>query len=952
MRKVFTCCRWSAFFFAATYVAAACWNATANAQRVTGIDVSAWQGSISQSNWDTIHRPIDQQVGGISGDGKAFVFIRASRGGTTGEDHLRGGYPANDNTFFNLSQRYDDPYFVQNITRATTAGMFAGSYHFSRPDVLATTLNSDGVTTAGVANNGSDEANHFMQMAGAWMRPGYLLPVHDFEAGDGARTDNAMAQFCVDFSNRIHEVMGIRPDIYTSGNYAANILGQATNPTTSQIVAAYPTLWSARWPNQADPDSIDIQNGEPKDSYSPIYGPWDDFGTTHPWHFWQYASTARLNGISGGSANVDVDVAHGGVEYLKDHLVPALWLTDSNGDWSTLANWNSGVAAAAPVVSPGQLARVGSLTLPTPRLPGAAGSGVTSGQHDTVILDRPNANITVTLSTGTHSLRKMLVRETLNITGGSLSVNYDPATWDSPLVSTLPVSAQFSSAVTLGGSGSLNVHTLQVDAARTFTLNGGSLALNTLNLMPGATPASLLINGNVSLSPFNNAAAVIANGAGAGSSGFVSLGGAERTLNIVNGTSAIDLAINVPVTNGSLTKLGTGTLSLNGLNTYAGDTKVQAGQLRLGTASLADAANVYLSSGATLDLGFTGNADAVHGLYFDGAPQTPGIWGAIGSGAQFTSPLLTGTGLLSVASIAPPQPPGPAGNAIDTFEVDEGHFNWNYNLSPISQTFGLASGPANSSGPTDRVITEHQGSGAALQLINLTIDAAGDNTWQLRHNSGITSAAQPAGNLALPATGYVGFWLKTDDPGSNVRIAIDDPVPAGSTAIEMGLTKNIIADNQWHLYQWNFGDANDWNALGNAGSDGDIDATSGTVTIDSIWFAGAGNVQIYMDNVMHNPNGLITPGYIPGDFNGDGLVSGTDYTAWRNSYGESVAPWTGADGNGDGVVNNTDYVLWRKQMSLAGTGLGTGAEVPEPSTVLLLAAAAILLTTRRQSLAA
>ena len=66
--------------------------------------------------------------------------------------------------------------------------------------------------------------------------------------------------------------------------------------------------------------------------------------------------------------------------------------------------------------------------------------------------------------------------------------------------------------VTLGGAGSLNVHTLQVDAARTFTLNGGSLALNTLNLMSGATPASLLINGNVNLSPFNNAAAVIANG--------------------------------------------------------------------------------------------------------------------------------------------------------------------------------------------------------------------------------------------------------------------------------------------------------------------------------------------------------------------------------------------------------------------------------------------------------
>ena len=53
---------------------------------------------------------------------------------------------------------------------------------------------------------------------------------------------------------------------------------------------------------------------------------------------------------------------------------------------------------------------------------------------------------------------------------------------------------------------------------------------------------------------------------------------------------------------------------------------MQAGQLRLGTALLADAANVYLSTGATLDLSFTGNADAVHGLYFD-APRRPPAFG-------------------------------------------------------------------------------------------------------------------------------------------------------------------------------------------------------------------------------------------------------------------------------------------------------------------------------------
>ena len=55
------------------------------------------------------------------------------------------------------------------------------------------------------------------------------------------------------------------------------------------------------------------------------------------------------------------------------------------------------------------------------------GSGPTAGSNDTVILERPNANITVTLSAGTNSnIRKLYMRETLNITGGTLTINYDP----------------------------------------------------------------------------------------------------------------------------------------------------------------------------------------------------------------------------------------------------------------------------------------------------------------------------------------------------------------------------------------------------------------------------------------------------------------------------------------------------------------------------------------------
>jgi uncharacterized lipoprotein YddW (UPF0748 family) len=198
-------------------------------------------------------------------------------------------------------------------------------------------------------------------------------------------------------------------------------------------------------------------------------------------------------------------------------------------------------------------------------------------------------------------------------------------------------------------------------------------------------------------------------------------------------------------------------------------------------------------------------------------------------------------------SLTPPYPD--PGNVIDDFETDEGHFNWPYNQSPSSQSFGLSSATT-----TERVTTEHQGPGVASQLLNFVIDSAGSDAWQNRHNSGIGAPANPANNEPLQASGYVGFWLKTDDAGSSVRISIDDPI--GNTALEMGASQAVVADNEWHLYQWDLDDADEWTGFA-GGANGVIDGVSGFVSIDSIWFNGTGSVQIYLDTVSHNPLGPI-----------------------------------------------------------------------------------------------
>lgn len=557
--------------------------APAEAQRVLGLDVSTWQGNLSTTTWATFKRPTNEQVGGDFGDGRDFVFIRSSRGGTTGEDHRAGGYPSGNNTFFNLSQRYDDPYFVQNITRATAAGMFAGSYHFIRADILATTQNSDG-TTAGVANNGTDEANHMIQMAGAWMRPGYLLPVLDLEAGAAQRTRTELSTVAVDFSNRIFEQMGIRPIVYANSSYA-------NDEVNSSVATSMPNLWIAR-PTSGNPLTTEPPAAA---GYPNVYGVWNPsyptIPTPQPWKFWQYKVAPGLNGYSG---TIDQDAANGGMEFLKDHLVPALWMTNSNGEWTTLTNWNSGVTPIAPVQGPGQLARVGPLTLPETRLPAG---------NDTVVLDRASADITVTLSSGTHTIRKFFVREALNVTGGSLTVGYIP------VADSTPIAAQFSAPVHLSG-GSFSVHTLRVDSTRTFTLSGGSLTFNTINLMPSASaPGKLLITGNPTFSGLSGVAGTVANGTGTGSSGLVDLGGATRTLDVVNVISGTDLSVNVPVTNGGLNKIGAGTLALNATNTYTGPTTIQGGRIELGGALNGD----VNASGGVLALGAATGIRTVNG---------------------------------------------------------------------------------------------------------------------------------------------------------------------------------------------------------------------------------------------------------------------------------------------------------------------------------------------------
>ena len=557
--------------------------------------------------------------------------------------------------------------------------------------------------------------------------PGYLLPVLDLEAGSN-RSQTDLSNFAVAFSDRIYAAMGIRPMVYANSSYA-------NDEINSSVATSMPNLWIAR-PSSGDPVTTEPPAHA---SYPNVYGKWNPLypntPNPAPWQFWQYNTGPGLNGYSG---NIDKDAAHGDIEYVKDFLVPALWMTNSDGDWSTLANWNSGQTPVAPVTGPGQLPPAGFQTLPTTRLPGAAGSGVTSGQHDTVILDRPTANIAVTLSTGSHNIRKMYMRETLNITGGSLTINYDPNynfnVGVANAVRSGPLSAQFSGAVTLSGTGSLSVHTLQVDATRTFTLAGstGSLTFNRINLMPhSTTPAKILVSGDVTINPLDNGnplnslTATIANGSGSGSTGFVDLGGGTRGFNIGNGSADIDLDVTVPITNGGLTKSGAGTMQLSGNNTFAGPVTVNAGVLKYNHSSgLSPSSVVTVNNGSSLDMnsisdtvaGLASTAGQTTGLIKQG---TANLTVSAASGSNTYDGTINGTGTFTKSGASTQILTG--NNSLGPVAVSAGSllFHGTNTTGAVTVNGGVLGGTGSVSGPVTANNTGHIAAGASIESLGV-----------------------------------------------------------------------------------------------------------------------------------------------------------------------------------------------------------------------------------------
>ena len=243
---------------------------------------------------------------------------------------------------------------------------------------------------------------------------------------------------------------------------------------------------------------------------------------------------------------------------------------------------------------------------------------------------------------------------------------------------------KFLQGDTFGSATTTVVATLVVNAGGTVTNNGnnfttfGPVVLNggTLTTTGGAIGGYQSYNllGTVSVGG-SSASAITVTGPGNAFNG-VHLDTAT-TFDVADATTdpAPDLVVSAPLIDrnaslggaGGLIKAGPGTMSLAVAASYTGPTEVQAGVLSLSNISLADAADVKISAGATLNLNFAGT-DTVHALYLGGVLQYAGVWGAVSSGAQHESSAITGTGTLTVTSGA--TPPSPYGTWAASYGMD------------------------------------------------------------------------------------------------------------------------------------------------------------------------------------------------------------------------------------------------------------------------------------------
>jgi autotransporter-associated beta strand protein len=944
-------------------------------QRVFGLDTSsAANTDVTQTQWNNAFTNGD----GASISSFQFAIVRSSRGGT-------------------VDQAVDDTIFYNNMLRGTNAGLLMGSYHYARPDAMAHTA--------------ADDAQHYLNRAGMYMKPGYLLPVFDLEAGNTSYTTQGLTDWALQFCNTILAAKGITPIVYVNSSYANDEVNSQlawfdsntpkTSPRTYQWLAR-PSTYS---------DLISGQPAPALPTYPDPYGVWDPNFTTRsgstnpavkPWVFWQNGSTHLdpSNPTTSKRFLIDYDAVNGNMEFLKDFLVPALWTNSGSGDWSTQGNWNSdnptynGTAASGPA----------------PRLPNTL---------DWVKFQNAGGG-TVTLSGGARSVRKFYTQQPFNMTGGSLTIGYVPGSggkWDLP--------SEFAAAVTLASPAAYSAHTTQVDGGGgAFNINGGTVTFSAINLVSHASnPGKVVMGGDATFAPYGGAGTAVIQSTGAlAQVGVVDLGSANRTLTINNGSAAVDVMITAGIVGtGGLTKAGPGNLQLTGANTYAGTTTLNQGTLTATGASGLGATTGALSVNNTI----AGGVSAVVLNLSTTAPTTKGSLSGSISGSN-TATINNGGQLFTINQTSPATFAGViAGNGGFTLGAsststltltgastytggttisggvlalqtggslpNSGAVNVNggtYAIGSVSDAVGgvtLTSGSITGTTGTltglsyavqsGSISANLAGPGAAMTKSGAgTVTLSGANTYSggTAVNAGTLIAAHPAAFGTDGLTVAAGATARMQ-AGLGTAIALSTVGTAGNGQFDLADNSLVVKNSTLAAVRSEI--AKGFNAGTWAGTGGINSSTAAAnpTHLTALGFASNGvlNLPTFKGVTGLDADDVLVKYTYYGDANLSGAVNLDDFTLFLNGYQGAAAPtWLTGDFDYNGVVTLDDFTLFLNAYQNQGaplTSLEQAVEasaatpeqvaamiaaiqaIPEPASGVFLAALGVLgLTARRR----
>jgi len=210
------------------------------ANRPDGFDVSHWQGEITLLEWQQAYNA-----------GKVFCFTKATQG-----------------------DYFTDGEFFDNMNEGSQAGLLMGCYHFADPVYVSAT----------------DAADYFVSVAGPYLTSGYLRPVLDLEWGYGLGK-TALSNWVNAWMDRVEQLTGVEPLIYTNSNYATYYLNSTV---------AHRDLWIAQWyPSDPETDEPSI-------------------GVFNTWAFWQWTDGCSIPGIG---SSVDCDVFNGTMAELQSFVI-------------------------------------------------------------------------------------------------------------------------------------------------------------------------------------------------------------------------------------------------------------------------------------------------------------------------------------------------------------------------------------------------------------------------------------------------------------------------------------------------------------------------------------------------------------------------------------------------------------------------------------------------------